>query len=437
MTRKTIHALQVLAAAVIVAVFPSRSDLAAAAADDPALAFVLAATAENNPSLSAAAERTKQAKADVRAAIARMGPRLTGSAYGINARETLDYARESYSASLNLAQTLYAGNTLKANKLAADMALAAVKAEGERTFQDAMNSARTAYYELLRSAAKLGVAEESLRMSREHLVQAESLYRGGMVPRGDVLRVKVSVSQAEQDKISASSELESAWAALERAVGTELSRDAVLPGIQVEEIDKLQPPTFAMSDGLLETALVHRPETRAYASYRERSRELIRAAAGERAPRITFSASTAFEGNNVYHEDDDWQARLDLQWTIYDSGETAANIAKAKAAARELIHQTDELEAQIRQEALTARIRLKAAEARFGVAKSQASDAREDYRLALRRYDAQVGTNLDVLDSRSALINSLTAYVNAVYDIAAAQAGVIYASGADAAPEPK
>jgi outer membrane protein TolC len=60
-------------------------------------------------------------------------------------------------------------------------------------------------------------------------------------------------------------------------------------------------------------------------------------------------------------------------------------------------------------------------------------DAKEDYRLALRRYGAQVGTNLDVLDSRTALTDSLTAYVSAVYDIADAQSGLIYAAGADVA----
>jgi outer membrane protein TolC len=45
--------------------------------------------------------------------------------------------------------------------------------------------------------------------------------------------------------------------------------------------------------------------------------------------------------------------------------------------------------------------------------------------------DGQVGTNLDVLDSRTALIESRTALVNAVYDIAAAQCGVMFVVGED------
>jgi outer membrane protein TolC len=73
--------------------------------------------------------------------------------------------------------------------------------------------------------------------------------------------------------------------------------------------------------------------------------------------------------------------------------------------------------------------------ARLDVARAQVATAEEDYLLALRRYNAQMGTNLDVLDARVALTESRTAYVNAIYDIASAQAGLIYALGEDALPE--
>jgi outer membrane protein TolC len=52
--------------------------------------------------------------------------------------------------------------------------------------------------------------------------------------------------------------------------------------------------------------------------------------------------------------------------------------------------------------------------------------------LHMRIYDVQLGTNLDVLDARAALTESLTAYVNAVYDIAAAQSALIFVVGWDA-----
>lgn len=131
----------------------------------------------------------------------------------------------------------------------------------------------------------------------------------------------------------------------------------------------------------------------------------------------------------------EWYVQLDLQWVLYDSGEIASGIRKAKAAERELHGQAELLVSQITEEVLAAEIKLRASVTRKEIAQEQMQTSKEDYRLALRRYDAQMSTNLDVLDARRALINSRTEYVNAVYDIAAAQSGLIYATGEDFPPD--
>jgi outer membrane protein TolC len=152
-------------------------------------------------------------------------------------------------------------------------------------------------------------------------------------------------------------------------------------------------------------------------------------------PKVSLSGGLNASGNNYVTDEDEWFAQISLQWTIYDGGERTSQVEKLKAAAKELVHQVDGLNAQVRKETIQAELNLDSASARYEIAKSQLNDAQEDYRLAMRRYDAQVGTNLDVLDSRAALTDSLTAYVNAVYDIAAAQSGLIYAMGGDGVGE--
>ena len=268
-------------------------------------------------------------------------------------------------------------------------------------------------------------------MSNEHLKQTESMFRAGMIPRGDVLRVKVSVSQAEQERILAEGNVEISAAALERAVGSELPWEETLEEIRTANIDEIRPPEYAIQGDAEQTALENRPEAKAYGFYAKRADEIVRAAKGERLPRLTFSAGANFAGNNHYTEEDEWYGQLSLQRTRYDRGERAANVAKAKSAASEMLYRMEDLNAHIRQETAQAVIRLKSAEARYQVASEQMKDAREDYRLAVRRYEAQVGSNLDVLDSRAALTDSLNAYVSAVYDMAASQGELIYATGGD------
>jgi outer membrane protein TolC len=405
-----------------------------AKAGDAVLDRLLETAASNSPRISAAAERVRQARAGISGASARMRPSITGNAYGRLTDERRDQGREVYSASLSLVQTLYAGGTLKANKAAAELALSATKAESVRTYQETLNSVRESYYETLRAAALLNVAEESLNMSQEHLKQTEALYKGGMAPKGDVLRVKVSVSQAEQERISAEGNLDVSFAALERTVDQKMLESEVIPKTSESGTNDPIPPDYSIPDDIVTQALSQRPEITAYEFYGKRANELVKATKGQNLPQITLSGNLSATGTDYYYgerNDDTMYVQLGLQWTLFDGGATAAEVDRLKSTARELLRELEDMSARIRQEAVQAEIRLESAKKRFDVAGNQAADAREDYRLAMRRYDAQVGTNLDVLDSRTALIESRRAQVNAVYDIALAGCGIIYAVGED------
>ena len=62
----------------------------------------------------------------------------------------------------------------------------------------------------------------------------------------------------------------------------------------------------------------------------------------------------------------------------------------------------------IKMEVTQAQLNLRSAESRLAVAQRRVAESEEDYRITRRRYDERVGTTLDMLDARLALINSLT-----------------------------
>jgi outer membrane protein TolC len=243
--------------------------------------------------------------------------------------------------------------------------------------------------------------------------------------------VKVSFSQAEQERISAEGNLDMSFAALERAVGQELMKSEILP--KTSEADDPRPPSYSVPEDIIEKALSNRPEISAYEFYGKRAKELVKAAKGQNLPKITLSGNLSATGGDYDYaqQEDSMYVQLGLQWTLFDGGAAKSETERLKSSARELLKELENLNAQIRQEAVQAEIRLESAKKRFEIAGNQAEDAREDYRLALRRYDARVGTNLDVLDSRTALIESRTALVNAVFDIASAQCGMMFVIGED------
>jgi len=402
----------------------------------PELAHFLEMATQSNANATITVERVNQAKEDFKRAASELGPDLVAGGTA-RANNEVRYGRdkEETNAFLHLTQTLYTGGTLTANKHAAALALSAQVVEGTRTYQEILHNVRTAYFDCLRSKAQTQVAHEGVILSQEHLRQAEALFRGGMAPKGDVLRVKVSLNQSELDQITARSNFEVSWTGLEFAVGTRLEKEKPLMVAQQESIDELSPPAFDIPADFLERALEQRPEIHAYRYHIDRANSLVRAAQGQRAPTITLSGQLNSDEDASSLTNGEWYAQLDLQWVLYDSGEISSNIRKAKATERELRAQAELVVSQITQEALAAEIRLRAAVTRKELAYEQMQTSKEDYRLALRRYDAQMGTNLDVLDARRALIGSRTEYVNAVYDIAVAQSGLIYVMGEDIATE--
>jgi outer membrane protein TolC len=182
-------------------------------------------------------------------------------------------------------------------------------------------------------------------------------------------------------------------------------------------------------------AFTNRPELVSFEKSRLSALALSRAAAGQGGPQVALVGEAYDLGDEFYPDKyDDWSITLSATWTFFDGGESKAKAAEAKAAADELLYRIEDLKRQIDLEISTAMLNLRSSGQRVSVAEDQVASAEEDYRMALRRYRAQVGTNIDVLDSRVALINARNQLVDSVYDVFQSRADLLYSLGLDSYP---
>lgn len=430
------------------------SSCAAIGADTGALLDrMIALAVSHDPNIKAAAERVAGARALVREASSASSPRV-GAAIGAfwNKDPLITRAidplsgmpigvvplsqKNVYAAGIGFIYTLWSGGSIEANERAASLALSSSLAHAERTYQSVLAAVRSAFWSSLRAAAHLRVAEDALELTRTHLAQAEALLRAGVVPMGDVLRVKVAVSKAELDRITAENALDTTLVAIERLTGEMFSRTEIRSTIDSDTLNSIEPPSFDAPSDAVGLALSRRAELSAYRAEVARARELARAASGSRSPRVFIAGEALSSGSSFWPSDDDsWHVQLGAAWTIFDGGEAAAKRDRALAASRALTHEAEDMEGRVRQEAVEATLALRSARTRLSVARDQVLTAEEDHRIAQRRYESQVGTNIDVLDARLALTSSRTAYVDAVFDIASAQSEIIFAAGMDEMPD--
>lgn len=424
-----------------------------ASLDDPMLDRLLEA-AESSPNIAAARERAAQSRALLSEEASKMRPGISLFAGGLWGKESLASAaidprsgmpiasvplaaKNTYFAMINLYQVLSSGGALEANERAAKLAHDVSRAEAVRVYQSVMDGVRRSYFSARRAAAALAVAGSALDLALAHLSQAEAMHASGLVPAGDVMRVKVSVSQAELDRIRAKNSLDIALAALERASGVTVEADNfVASGPRASNgVAGIEPPHYAPPSDATASALDRRAEIKTCELQRARAMELVGAAAATRRPRVYVEGSGLLIGDDFPPKTGEWYVGLGADWTIFDGGASKAREDRARSAARELIAVTDDLRGMIKQEAVGAELSLRSAQQRLTVALDQMRTAEEDHRIALSRYESRIGTNIDVLDSRVSLIASRTAYVDAVYDIALAQSGLIFAIGEDMPPD--
>ncbi len=422
-------------------------------ADDAALAKLLAAADADNPQIAAAKQRTEAARAKVEAAAARLGPDVFAGLGGLWQEDgvTVNAAvpflggslpvtaigSNTYAAAIGLSQVIYAGGSLTAQKEAERLALGAAQAQELRTGQAVENSVRRAYYALRAAQAKARVAREALALAKEHLARAEKLFKAGVVAKNDVLRGGVAVSEAELALIRAQSAEANAAAALRRAVGTDLAK------VGLEEPDIFAQKLFSEGGGeelakILPrvpggdnagSALEARAELMAYALLSKQAEKLARAARGRTLPQILGAAGYVAADDSFFPGDGEAVAAIGMYWNLYDGGEMRAKTREAKAKAKELLFQLEDMKNAVRMEVVQAEQNLASARSRLEVALRQTEQAREDYRIAVRRYEENVGTALEESDSRVALVNALSETATALYDIKTAEADLIYAVG--------
>ncbi len=327
-------------------------------------------------------------------------------------------------AAVNLTQVVFSGGSLAARTESARLLLEAAEAERDRVYQGVENGTRSAYYGLQRALSRYAVAEEAKALSLEHLRQVEAFYRAGVVAQNEVLRVKVAVSSAELNRIRANSAVQVAWKTLERLSGKSLQETYAPPESDARLDD------FAVPDDPTARALSMRPELKGLESAQRAAKATLRAVKGQTQPQVALAAQANLTDDHLFpSEIDQWSIAVVAKLRLFDSGKVHGQVVEARSAAEELLNRLEDLKRQVGLEVATARLNLDSAVQRVNVAGDAVSQAEEDYRMALKRYQAQVGTNIDVLDARLAFTDAKNALTDAVAEARTAYSDLLFAMG--------
>jgi outer membrane protein TolC len=240
------------------------------------------------------------------------------------------------------------------------------------------------------------VSQQAVERAELNLRSARGFFEVGTRPKSDVARAEVDVANARVDLIRARNAERLARVALATAMGL----PATTP-LQIQDNLIYQPVTMDRAR-LAEDALRQRPEYRQARLNAEANDARLRRSFRDFFPDITAGG---FYG-----------AARALNWTLYDGGNRIARYREARANLDAAQARVKASELDISREVEQSINNVIEADERIQAAQVAVASAQENFRLAQGRFDAGVGTILELTDAQLALTQAQNTEAQALAD---------------------
>lgn len=401
-----------------------------------------------NPNVKIAEYNRKAAKADYSAAKSARGISISlnhdssRGGYSDNQYDKLTGAYlgkqigNTHSNSITASLPLFTGGELQGQIGQAKANYRSMLSAEEQAYIEMKETATNGYFGMLDAGNMKTLCQESVDRLQAHLDNVIAQYNVGIVARADVLRSEVELANAKQDYISAANSYDVAEATLNNIIGTPLDTTLILKdSLQYVPYDNDMAYCLAYSKD-------HRPELKQAEYAIDAAEAALVVARSGHMPKVSAVAGNYWGGTDESNwpgdDNDHWSVGVTASMNIFDSGVTWSkihaaqeNLAKAKESQRQI---QDAVELEVR----TDYLGMREAEKRISTTQVAVAQAEEDYHIAVVRYQAGVGTNIDVMDAQVALTEAKTNYVKALYDYNTSKAALNTSMGVGVpVPEPR
>ena len=388
---------------------------------DEAIEMALA----QNTGLKVTKKGEETAEAQLRQARGNNGVTVSASDNLSTGKSSGGERNDSNSLKLSGSLPIYSGGKNQANIKSREIGVDTAKLATEREQEDLKLSVIKAYYNALEAKKNIDVNQESVDNYQAHLTNVQQLYSAGSKAKIDVLRSSVELSNAQQDLIKSQNSYEVRLATLRNYLN----------------MDREEPLTLT-TDFVYEKFSPELSEAVAYAysnrkdllsdEYVVEQKELaIKAAKAGFLP--TVNLSLGLGQSNDFHPGSDsshnWSAGVGVNWNIFDSGVTKAQVDEAEIARDVAKLNLEKDKETVDLNLRTAYYNMREAEKRFNSTSDAVNQAEEDYYIATEKYRAGEGLMLDIIDAQLALSTAKLNYISAQYDYARYKAEVENAMG--------
>ena len=392
----------------------------------------------DNPSVGASTAGSQAAEEGRKAARGAFGPRL-GMSYSVSKVRQETSPRSStrypemgtYTWNVDISQPLFTGFNLLSTYQKSALQADSQKASLRNTELTLTQNVQGSFLNYLRARENVRSASDALARLRDQLKITQAFYSVGLRPRLDVLQAEVDVSQSENLLIQAENTRDTALAMLNTLLGMPATA-------QVDYQGELRHVPFTRGlEACLEAAYAQRPDLYIAGKAMEIAVKDQKIVQSDYYPQVDAYYNISNYGNTFDLQRSGgnngrgarWEVGAQATWNVFSWGTTYYADQQAGFNVTRLRYEESNLKLSAGYDVKSKLLALLEAEKRIAVAEKGLEQAKEAYNVALARYQAQVGTNFDVLDASSKLTAAQASLTSAKADYLTALSSLYVAMG--------
>lgn len=307
---------------------------------------------------------------------------------------------------------------------AARAQLRAARASEEATRLQVTRNVTDAYFALLKARGVVAADEDSLASRQSERDASQARLDNGSAARFDVLRADTALAQSRQALVAARADVRKAEAALNTVIG----RPANIP---VTPSDPVAVEAPAEKDPVA-YGLANRPDVLVARLQRDSARQSLSATRVGNAPTLSVGGELNGAARTFPADTLRWSAGLTLSWNVFDGFRNAGEIKSSQGAVQQAEATVQSTELAATQQVTDAVIALETAAEQVRLGETTVAQATEARDVAVGRYQAGAGSQLEVTDAESQLHTAIVDLSNARYDLAQAKRDMWFVLGRNA-----
>ena len=330
----------------------------------------------------------------------------------------------NYGLKATLQQPLFTGGKISGAVDAAEYAAKATQQDHKKDQADVLYNIKTAYWNLYRAIAFKNFVDENVDQIKSHAIDAENLFKQGLLTTNDVMKVRVQLSDALVRQIDAKNNVQLAMYILNNTLGLPLQTEIEL-GSTINITDR----DWASADQLIKTAFEKRPEMLGMNALVKASEAGLTSARGGWWPQIYLIGDYNYlRPNQRYFPmldefKDSWDVTLSVSFDLWNWNQTGHQTTQAQAQLAQAQEGLSMTKDGITLEVTQSYLNIQKAKERKVVSEQEVAQAEENYRTMDGKYKQGLAANSELLDAEVALLQAKLNLTQSLvdYELAIAQ----------------